>query len=841
VIARNFFDPGRDGPAAIPPRSAPGLLPDVKLRAGNRESPGSVIGNDANSRMATRLLPGYAVAIGAPPVALGLTSLVLARPDVRLTPMGFFYLGVVAAAWFGPGPGLVAALVSFALSAYFVYPPAGSFTILPHALPALVLFGLVSAVISVMTAGLHRARPSIAVIEDIDERKRSTARMEAVSRITEAMLRQASLDDVLHELLDRMRKSMSVDEATVLLLDAEGHSLTVRASRGMPETPARQVRIPIGRGVAGRVAAHDEAVVISDLKEVEVFRPELRETVQSLMAVPLKADSRVIGVLHVGTAIRREFTSEDRAFLELVAERVAAIIERARLHESERTARVEAEASRAAAESTSEQLRLALEAGRMGTWQFDLRSQSVEWSAGLEAIHGYAPGTFPGTFEAFRKEIHPEDRAAVLGAIQAAISQRQEHHIEYRIVRADGTVRWVEGRGRLFLDDRGEPERMVGVCLDITERKHAEERFRLAVEAAPTAEIMVDARGVIVLANALSEQLFGYPRAELVGMSIERLVPLRFRDRHPHHRSDYFSQPQPRPMGAGRDLYALRKNGTEVPVEIGLSPIGTEDGDFVLAAVTDITERIRLHDAERAARADAEAARREAEAANRGKANFLAAMSHDLRTPLNAIGGYAQLLELEVHGALTPAQRDALARIQQNQKRVLTLLNELLTFSRIEAQRVEYDITTIALDQVLSSLEAIVGPQLAQKQLVYDYRPCDEALTVRGDRDKVEQTLVNLLTNAIKFTDAGGRISVEVEAAEGRVGIHVRDTGRGISADRLATVFEPFVQVDSSARLGEGFGLGLAISSEFARGMGGEITVRSTPGAGSTFTLWLPA
>jgi PAS domain S-box-containing protein len=273
------------------------------------------------------------------------------------------------------------------------------------------------------------------------------------------------------------------------------------------------------------------------------------------------------------------------------------VSERRRI-ERERTALVEAEQlARADAEAAERRLQVALEAGRMGTWQWTMGTGDLKWSPGLEAIHGYAPGTFPGRFEAFRAEIHPDDRERTLTAITEAVQERRDHHIEYRIVRGDGTMRWVEGRGQLFFNDRGEPDRMVGVCADVTERKQSEERFRLAIEAAPTAMIVVDRHGTVTYANALTGPLFGYAPDEIVGESIDRLVPARFRDQHPEYRKGFTADATRRSMGAGRDLYALRKDGSEVPVEIGLSPFETDGGAFTVAAVTDISERKRSEQA----------------------------------------------------------------------------------------------------------------------------------------------------------------------------------------------------------------------------------------------------
>ena len=200
----------------------------------------------------------------------------------------------------------------------------------------------------------------------------------------------------------------------------------------------------------------------------------------------------------------------------------------------------------------------------------------VKWSPGLEAIHGLDPGAFPGTFEAFRAEMHDDYCERVMSEIRTAVDERRDHHVEYRIVRGDGTIRWVEGRGQLVCDDAGRPDRMVGVCLDVTERKHAEETLRLAIEAAPAAMVMVDANGTIVMVNALTEQILGYDRHELVGRSVEMLVPFRFLGRHAGDRAAFFADPQQRPMacrpravcgaegwirGAGRDRVEPDPNG----------------------------------------------------------------------------------------------------------------------------------------------------------------------------------------------------------------------------------------------------------------------------------------
>ena len=248
----------------------------------------------------------------------------------------------------------------------------------------------------------------------------------------------------------------------------------------------------------------------------------------------------------------------------------------------------------------------------------------------------------------------------------------------------------------------------------------------------------------------------------------------------------------------------------------------------------DLTERDQLL-------RDADAARTEAEAANRAKSDFLAVMSHELRTPLNAIGGYAELLEMGIRGPVTAEQRQDLARIQKSQRHLLGLINEVLNYTRVESGAVTYDVDDVLLDETLATCEALTSPQMRAKRLAYHYEGCDPALTVRADSEKLQQIVLNLLTNAIKFTEPGGRVTLRCEVTDDHAAVTVHDTGRGIAADQLERVFEPFVQVDARlTRTKEGVGLGLAISRDLARGMGGDLTAQSEVGVGSVFRLVLP-
>jgi signal transduction histidine kinase len=245
-------------------------------------------------------------------------------------------------------------------------------------------------------------------------------------------------------------------------------------------------------------------------------------------------------------------------------------------------------------------------------------------------------------------------------------------------------------------------------------------------------------------------------------------------------------------------------------------------------------DRARLFDAERTARA-------RADEANRAKTEFLAVMSHELRTPLNAIAGYAELLDIGIHGPLTSAQHEAIERIQHSQRQLLGVIDDVLNFARIEAGRIELDVRPVSLHEALVALEPLVAPLLEKKALRYRYDPSSPDVRLRGDVEKIRQIVLNLLSNAIKFTDAGGAIVVSCVVEREFANVRVADTGRGVPADKLERIFEPFVQLSAGrTRTHSGTGLGLSISRDLARAMGGNLTAKSVVDRGSVFTLRLP-
>jgi PAS domain S-box-containing protein len=235
----------------------------------------------------------------------------------------------------------------------------------------------------------------------------------------------------------------------------------------------------------------------------------------------------------------------------------------------------------------------------IGSWEWHIPSDEVAWSRELYRLYGLKPGGFPATYEGLLSYVHPEDRAAVDRTLRRALVDHSPFSFEHRVVRHDGVTRIVHGRGQVATDEGGDPVRIFGTAQDVTDQRRAQEQFRELVESAPDAMVLVDERGRIVLVNAQTERLFGYGRQELVGREVETLVPERFRSSHPGYRRSYFLRPETRAMGAGLDLWGLKKDGTEFPVEISLSPLSTEGGVLVSSSIRDITERKRADVLER--------------------------------------------------------------------------------------------------------------------------------------------------------------------------------------------------------------------------------------------------
>ena len=360
--------------------------------------------------------------------------------------------------------------------------------------------------------------------------------------------------------------------------------------------------------------------------------------------------------------------------------------------------------------------------------------------------------------------------------------------------------------------------RVLASVVDITERKRAEEQFRVAVEAAPHGMLMVDERGTILLVNAQIERQFGYSREELLGTSVEILVPESLRAAHHAHREEFYHKPEPRQMGAGRELFGVRKDGQLIPVEIGLSPIQTASGIRVLASVVDISDRKRVE----------EQLRRTELLAELG--TLASGMAHEIGTPMNVILGRAEFAMRRIDD---DRAKQSLETIVTQVERITKIMNQFLTFARRRpaARRL------VALKDVIDDSLEMLHERLAHHRVNVVAELPEHMPLVRADPDQISQVLLNLFINALHAMSEGGTLKVTVKPEPDAVVLMIADTGHGIPRENLGKIFTPFF---TTKEVGKGTGLGLTVVHGIIQEHGGSIAVESEPGKGTTFTIRLP-
>jgi len=710
--------------------------------------------------------------------------------------------------------------------------------------------------------------------------ERAAERTRGLQWVTAALSEALTPAEVTRVVMEQGIALLGAAAGVVVLLDAEGERLDLVEHRGYPAQMMEAwrsfpvtVRVPLSDA-----ARTGEPVALRSLAERARLYPALAELptpYPAILSVPLSVEGEVLGSLGLSFTDEREFGDEEVDLAMALARQCAQAVRRATLYQREREARREVE-------SLGERLHLALDSADIGTWDFDPVSGELSWDRRCREIFGVARRGRVD-YRSFLAAIHPEDRAATDAAVQRALDPHGEgeYTVEYRIRGGDGPVRWALARGRGFFEGEGEARRatrFIGTVLDVTERVRARRRTELLADAGTALAVSSDAEGVLrALARIAATRLaaacavfLASPDCapEQVEAAVRERGEVRFLGRpapsplpagHPVARVLLTGQAEHLPAGgllAGLFGAGEWGRGAVVPMRVD----GRIIGAIVLAGGAEEgwgAEELAM--AEELARRAALAVERarlyeRALAANVAKSQFLATMSHEIRTPINAIIGYAELLEVGIAGPLTEGQAGYLERVRYSSRHLLGLINDILDLAKVEAGEMRFARERVPAEEAAASVVAMIVPQAEAKGVRLAAEVCQADAELLGDGDRIRQVLLNLVSNAVKFTHAGGRVTVRSGTSSvpppdtplpgtGPWGfVEVADTGIGIPREQLARIFDPFTQVDGThTRQQGGTGLGLAISRTFARRMGGEVSVWSTPGEGSVFTLWLPA
>jgi PAS domain S-box-containing protein len=479
-----------------------------------------------------------------------------------------------------------------------------------------------------------------------------------------------------------------------------------------------------------------------------------------------------------------------------------------------------------------ERVSLAAEAAHLGVWEFDTTSERFWVSDKIRQLY-QLPTETEISYRDFQQRVHPEDRTRRDGLVQRAMRTHGGYEIEYRIRLPDGNVRWIGGRGRCLPGTDGKSTRLLGVSMDITERKQVEELFHLATEASPSGTVLINHEGHIVLVNAHAEKLFGYARDELVGKNVEILLPERFGTSYESDRANFFIAPEARAMGSHAQLFTRRKDGSEVPVEISVNSVQTPHGLVVLANVVDISARLAAEEVARRSREQVELLSRVSLLGE-----MTASLAHELNQPLAAIvnNATAAMQYLE-QGRLNPEQLlDILNDVVADGRRacdvMLNVRNAIKKGAAIRGR--------INLNDLVKAITHMVQPDAAAHFCKIKTSLARDLPSIEGDPIQIQQVVINLVRNAFEaMRDAPpSRRVVDIATdynGDGTISVTVRDYGSGISEATRERLFEQFFTTKD-----EGLGMGLAIVRSIVEAHGGTITAENADGGGARFHFRLP-
>jgi PAS domain S-box-containing protein len=733
------------------------------------------------------------------------------------------------------------------------------------------------------------------IANDITRRKQSELILTRHARQQQAAAelgRIALIERDLQRVLDRCVRTVAAvlenEYCKILEQTPDEGRLLLRAGTGWKEGLVGKATVGGDReSHAGYTLRSNEPVVVENLAGETRFRNSalLKEhgVVSGMSCIIPGPDGQTWGVLGTHTGHRCVYTADDVNFLQTVAHIIASALQRGAVEEALRR--------------SEQQLRFTLDAARVGTWDWDIHTGRIDWSENLEKIHGMPAGSFGGTLEEVLDEVFPLDREQLQQAIERALSAGGEFITTYRYTRSDGSLGWLQSQGRAVFDADGRPLRMAGLCMDVTEQRRTHELTSLLAEAGAhlgqsyeyeaslqiVADLLIPSFGDWCAIDLLDEDGQLQSVALVHSDSQKVNVARELRRRYPPQREDAQGAMQAINSGhsqlihevTGQVLEALAQDAehlrllnelnlqsalivplmahgralgvlTLASAESGrrysrgdLGPVeelaircalAVDNARLYEAAQQEITQRqlteqllARAHDA--------------AAAASAAKSEFVANMSHEIRTPMTAILGYTEILGSHLQD---PDDLQCVETIRRNGQFLLEIVNDILDLSKIEAGKLEVDAERLRPDQLISDVLSLMEVRATEKRLSLNAEfdgPLPE--TIESDPTRLRQILINLIGNAIKFTETGHvTLSAMLLHDCELLKITISDTGIGMSREQMSRLFEPFSQGDTSvARTYGGTGLGLSISRRLAQMLGGEITVESELGHGSTFSV----
>ena len=683
-------------------------------------------------------------------------------------------------------------------------------------------------------------------------------REQAITRIAQKVHGTLNLDEILHITVEEVRQFLHTDRAIVFRLEPDGTGTVMAESVGAKwiSILSAQIYDPcfaesyVDRYRQGTVTAkadiHDDSISPCHLELLTQYQ------VKANLVVPILHEDQFWGLLIAHhCAAPRQWQPLEIDLLKQLSTQVSIAIRQAELYQQAQREIAERKRTEEALRGSEERLRLGLAAARMRTWDWNIPENQITWSSNMEDLFGLAPGEFDGSYERFVERLHPEDRDRVLDAIDAAINTGANYNIEFRVVYPNGIIRWALSLGKVFYNAIGQPIRMSGVDLDITDRQHTEEALRQSEEFRK--RVLESTSDCIKVLDLDGRLLYMNPG----GMCLLEIVDLT-----PYLKAEWlcFWQDEVREeveaaiaaakageQGRFQGFCATAK-GTPKWWDVGVAPIRNGAGEVVqlLSTSRDITDAVAAATQRKQAEIERDrilqlkqAALAESERVNRIKDEFLAVLSHELRSPLTPILAWAKLLQTgkldqtKTVAALATIERNALA---QNQ-----LIDDLLDMAGVLRGKLSLNVIPVnLLCTIESAIDTVQTAATAKSILIYPV--LSNIGEVSGDAVRLQQIVWNLLSNAVKFTAKGGRVDIRLEEADNQAQIVVTDTGKGINPEFLPHVFESFRQEDASVtRKHGGLGLGLAIVYQLVEAHGGTISADSLgEGKGATFIVSLP-